>query len=270
MKVVTFVYEFLGYLARNPVLILSLIKNDFRRQFLGSYFGVAWAFIQPLVMVMVLWIVFEFGFRAKPQDSDVPFALWLMSGMFPWFYFATSMNAGLQAVTSNAFLVKKIAFNVDILPLVKITSALIVHVILLLILGLLYVAHGVGPSLYWLQVPYYTLCLYLLVLGISTLTSSVYVFIRDIGNIVAITLQVGFWLTPVFWSYERVPEKYHWILQLNPVFYVVKGYRDSLIGRNWFWENGVHSGIFYLQLLVLLYVGFRVFRRLKVHFGDVL
>lgn len=264
------VSSFIAYLYRNPVLMISLVKNDFKRQFLGSYFGIAWAFIQPLVMVLVLWIVFEFGFRAKPLDSEIPFALWLMSGMFPWFYFTSSMSAGFQAVTSNAFLVKKIAFNVDVLPLVKISSALIVHLILLLILLVIYLAYDLGPSLYWMQLPYYLLCLYFLVLGLTALTSSIYVFVKDVGNIVAIFLQMGFWLTPIFWSYERVPDKYHWLLQLNPVFYIVKGYRDSLIGRSWFWENGTHSIIFYLQLLVLLYVGFRMFRKLKVHFGDVL
>lgn len=250
--------------------MLSLVKNDFKRQFLGSYFGVIWALIQPLMMVLVLWFVFEYGFRAKPVDSDIPFALWLMTGMFPWFYFAGSMSGGLHAVTSNAFLVKKIAFNVDVLPLVKISSTLIVHVILLAILLLIYVLKGIGPSVYWLQLPFYVACLYLLLLGITSLTSALYVFVKDIGNVVAIVLQIGFWLTPIFWSHVRVPEKYHWLLQLNPVFYIVNGYRDSLISRSWFWDDWMHTGLFFLQISVTLLIGLKVFRKLKIHFGDVL
>lgn len=250
--------------------MLSLVKNDFQRQFLGSYFGIAWAFIQPLIMVLVLWVVFEFGFRVKPFDNEIPFAVWLMTGMIPWFFFAGSMSAGLQALTSNAFLVKKIAFNVDVLPLVKVSSALIIHVVLLTVLLLIYIIQGLGPTLYWLQLPYYLACAFLLLIGLTCLTSSIFVFVRDIGNIVAIAIQMGFWLTPIFWSFERIPDKYQWILQLNPVFYIVKGYRDSLLGRSWFWEQGLHSIVFYVELVLILYIGIKVFRKLRVHFGDVL
>ena len=250
--------------------MFSLIKNDFQRQFLGSYFGIAWAFVQPLAMVFVLWVVFEFGLRASHQSSDIPFVIWLMTGMLPWFFFAGSMSTGVHALTSNAFLVKKIAFNVDVLPLVKVSSALIIHTVLLAVLLLIYLSHGLGPVLHWLQLPYYLICSFFLLIGLTSITSSIYVFVRDIGNVVTIVLQMGFWLTPIFWSYERVPEKYQWLMQLNPIFYIVKGYRDSLMGRSWFWENASNSLIFYFELGIILLIGVLVYSKLRIHFGDVL
>ncbi len=270
MNNLAYIKYYLNYLVRNRTMMRSLVINDFKRQFLGTYFGVTWAFVQPLVLVLVLWLVFEFGFRARPVDTKIPFALWLMSGMFPWFYFASSMNAGLQAVVSNAFMVRKIAFNVDVLPLVKLSSGLFIHLVLLLFIMLLLAFQGVGPTVYWLQLPYYVACLFILLLGITSLTSALFVFVKDVKNVITISLQIGFWITPIFWSQDRISPAYAWLLQLNPMFYIVRGYRESLLGQQWFWQDLQHTMVFYSQTLLMLYLGLKVFRKVKPHFGDVL
>ena len=120
---------------KNRKMLLNLIKSDFKNRYLGNHLGIVWAFIQPLVMVTVYWFVFTKGFRAGAV-SNVPFLLWLLAGMVPWFLLNDAIMSSSSAVTSQAFMVKKIVFEVKLLPLVKIGSAVIVNLafwILLLI-----------------------------------------------------------------------------------------------------------------------------------------
>ena len=247
-----------------------MIKNDFKKQYLGSYLGLAWAFIQPITFILVIWFVFEIGFRVGPTTGDTPFFLWLICGMIPWFFFSNALNNGTNAVVGNAFLVKKVSFRISILPFVQIGSALIIHLSLVIFLLITFLFYGYMPSIYWLQLPYYIFCSVVLLLGLSWLTSSVRVFIKDVGNFIAVILQIGFWATPIFWSLDLVPQKYRYIIELNPMFYIVDGFRDTFINNIWFWEKSSLSIYFIIFSSVTLIFGAIVFRRLRPHFGDVL
>ena len=126
------------------------------------------------------------------------------------------------------------------------------------------------PTIYWFQIVYYLFCTVFLILGISWFTSSVVVFFRDLGQIIAMIVQFGFWLTPIFWSIKIIPEKYHSIIQYNPIHYIVEGYRDSLIYNIWFWEKPDLTMNFWVIALFLFFTGAIVFRKLRPHFADVL
>ncbi|MGB1187820.1 MAG: ABC transporter permease [Cycloclasticus pugetii] len=252
------------------MLLVVLIKNDFKKQYLGSYLGLAWAYIQPLIFMLVIWTVFEFGFRTGPTATGVPFFLWLLAGLVPWFFFFDAIRTGTDAVTSNAFLVKKVAFRVSILPLVNIGSSFLIHLGLVLFLVIALLLHGFWPTLYWLQLPFYMALTILFAMGLSWLTSATRVFVKDVGSVIGVLLQMGFWLTPIFWSLDLVPEKYHYLIKLNPAYYIVDGYRDSFISQVWFWEKPTWS-LYYLAITgFMLILGALVFKRLRPHFGDVL
>ncbi len=253
----------------NLRLLLSLIKNDFRQRYLGSYLGILWAFIQPAITVLIFWFVFQVGFKSKPVN-DVPFILWLIAGMFPWFFFADAVSNATNAVMENSYLVKKIVFKVAFLPLIKIFSALIVHLFFIVVLYTLYMVYGYGFDIHWLQVFYYLGATIVLILGISYMTSAVVVFFKDVGQLVAMFLQFGFWLTPIFWMIGMVPERFQWLVKLNPLYYIIQGYRDSMIDHVWFWERGMMSIYFWIVTLGMLWLGFSTFRRLRPHFADVL
>ena len=156
------------------------------------------------------------------------------------------------------------------MPFVQIGSALIIHLSLVIFLLITFLFYGYMPSIYWLQLPYYIFCSVVLLLGLSWLTSSVRVFIKDVGNFIAVILQIGFWATPIFWSLDLVPQKYRYIIELNPMFYIVDGFRDTFINNIWFWEKSSLSIYFIIFSSVTLIFGAIVFRRLRPHFGDVL
>lgn len=255
-------------------LIWDLSKSDFRKRFVGSYFGVVWMFIQPMVTVLIYYFVFDLGFRAQvPIPSDVPYVLWLVAGIVPWFFFSEALNVGTGVLQEYHYLVKKVVFNVEILPVVKLASSLIVHGIFVLIMLVLYLLFGRMPSPYWIQIVYYSFCTSALALALSYLTSAVNVFFKDMSQIVSICLQFGMWLTPIMWHpiqfQDRLPQMES-IIRFNPMYYIAVGYRDSMIDGNWFWQRPGLTLYFWGVVLVLFLLGIRAFRRLRPHFSDVL
>ena len=253
----------------NKKLIFRLTVNDFKNKFAGSYFGSIWAFIQPLVTILVYWFVFAVGFRSTPVDG-VPFVFWLMAGLIPWFFFSESWQNSTNSLIEYSYLVKKVVFKVDILPLIKIFSALVIHLFfLVLFFLLLFITQG-KVSKYMLQVPYYLVALIVLVIGIAYFSSAIILFFKDFGQIIGIILQIGVWMTPIMWNYQVIPIQYQWIIKLNPIFYIVQGYRNTFLYDIWFWEDMKQTTYFWCITLGLLILGICVFQKLKVHFADVL
>ena len=256
-------------LNNNKVLIWKLSRNDFKTKYAGSYLGVIWAFVQPIVTVIIYWFVFQVGFKSAPMN-DFPFVLWLIAGMVPWFFYNEALLNATNSLLEYNYLVKKVVFKISILPIVKIMSSLYVHIFFVIFANIVYLIAGYMPSVYMIQVIYYSFCTFFLVLGISYATSAIIIFFKDLGQIVNILLQFGMWLTPIMWSYEMVAPQYQWILKLNPMYYIVEGYRDTFIRHVWFWERYNQTIYFWCVALVLFGIGALIFKKLKVHFADVL
>ncbi len=269
MRFFRLIYWFLRDIVSSRRLILDLAKNDLKTRFLGSYLGIVWAFVQPLTTILIFWFVFQVGFKSAPV-GDFPFILWLLCGMIPWFYISESIQGGTTSVIDNSYLVKKVVFRVSILPIIRIVSGLFVHALFIGVLFLMFALYGYPISIYNLQVFYFLFCTIVLVLGISWITSALIVFLRDLSQIVGIIIQFGFWLTPIFWSFKIMPEKYHFMFKLNPVYYIIEGYRDTFINHVWFWEHYNLTLSFWTMTLTLLTAGILLFRKLKPHFADVL
>lgn len=261
--------SYLKSLYHDRNIIMQLAKNDFKVKYLGSYLGVFWAFMNPVILILVYWFVFQIGFRSMPI-GDVPFILWLIAGIIPWFFVSEAISVGTNSILDNSYLVKKVVFRVSILPLVKILSAIFIHLIFVLLMLVLYMVYGYQLDVYYVQVVYFVLASVALVYAVSLITSSLVVFSKDVGQIVGVILQFGFWLTPIFWSFTIVPEKLQFLFKLNPVYYIVEGYRNTLIYKRWFWEDPLLTIYFWGVVTFLLLIGITLFKKLKPHFSDVL
>lgn len=259
----------IGKFKKTHKLILELSKSDFKKRYLGSYLGVIWAFIQPLISLLLFWFVFQVGFRNTPID-DAPFILWLACAIIPWNFFADAVQTSTNSVIENNFLVKKVVFKLEILPVIKIYSALFVHLFFIVFLLAMFLIYGYGFSLYYLQIFYYLFATILLVLGISWITSSVVLFFKDTAQIVIMFVQFGFWLTPIFYSINTIPERFRFLLKINPMYYITDGYRRIFIYRQWFWQDMKLTIYFWIVTLVLLFTGYFLYRKLKPHFADVI
>ena len=134
----------------------------------------------------------------------------------------------------------------------------------------MFIIYGHMLDIYSIQIVYYMICMIALVLAIVYTTASVIVFFKDLGQIINIFMQVGMWMTPIMWSHNMIDDKYRWILKLNPMYYIVEGYRDSLINKVWFWERYIQTTYFWIVVSGLFFVSVIIFKKLKIHFADVL
>ncbi|MEE3419705.1 MAG: ABC transporter permease [Lachnospiraceae bacterium] len=258
-------------------LIFQLAKNDFRTRYAGSVLGITWAFVQPVITVLVYWFVFgHLGSGAVVASTGVtyPFVLWLICGLVPWFFFQDVLASGTGALQEYSYLVKKVVFKVSILPVVKEISALFVHLFFIGVMFILYICAGKFPDLYWLQVFYYSFALFIYGLGVSYITCSIVPFFRDLSQIISIIIQVQVWMTPIMWNMDQFgPRMPGWavtVLKFNPMYYIVCGYRDAMMNKVWFWQRFDLTCYFWIITAVFFGIGVYFFKKLKVHFADVL
>ncbi len=212
---------FVSELISRREIIVEMTKRDFRSKYLGSYLGMLWAFVHPTVYIVILWFVFSFAFKSQPVNN-VPYVFWLTAGIIPWFFFSDALSSATGSILENSFLVKKMAFSIGILPLVKLISTLVIHLFFICLLFLMFLVSGIPIPIHSVQVLYY--------LAASLVLSSPFPgdFVGDHlpsrrGQLVAMAQQ---YLSgaPIFVD-KAVPSRSP--VQLNPVVYIVEGYRDS-------------------------------------------
>ncbi|HEY5525355.1 MAG TPA: ABC transporter permease, partial [Clostridium sp.] len=211
--------KFLKISFDNKKLIKSLSKNDFKSKFAGSYFGIAWAFIHPVITILVYWFVFQGAFK-QGDVAGKPYILWFIAGIIPWFFFSEAFPSTSNVFLEYAYLVKKVVFKIEVLPMVKIISALFVHGFFILFIYVIMAIYGYYPDGYTLQFIYYSFALICIVYSVSIMSSAIILFFRDFGQIINIILSVGFWYTPIGWNLSMLPEKFRIFFKLNPLYYI--------------------------------------------------
>ena len=260
----------------NRRLIWKLAKNDFKKRYAGSYLGFIWAMVQPVVTVVMYWFVFDnfFGQKAQMLSTGIsmPYVLYLTAGLVPWFYFTEALTNGTTALLEYNYLVKKVVFKISILPIIKIIAATFIHLFFALVLLVVAILYGCYPTIYTIQILYYSFCLFVLVLGLSYTTCAVVVFFRDLTQIINIVLQVGMWATPILWNITMISDNptLTTIIKLNPLVYVVNGYRSAICEKEWFFADFYSTMYFWIFTVVIFGIGALIFKRLKTHFADVL
>lgn len=268
MKLFKDIKSFYKEILDKKTLILNLTKRDFKQRYAGTYLGVFWVYFQPLMYISVLYVVFTYGLRSAPR-GNVPFISYLISGMIPWMFFSENLNGSSNIIKQYSFLVKKINFRLSILPIVKLLSSILPHLVFIVIAMGVVLINGKSIDLYFLQVFYYTFAMVSLLFGISLITSSLNIFLPDVAKLISIFTQFGFWLTPILWDINKIPEKYHWMIELNPMVYIVNGYRDSLLYGRLFTENIGQTIYFWIFTISMILIGSFVFRKLRPHFAEV-
>lgn len=266
--------ELLQHMAEKRRMILDLAKSDFRKRFVGSYFGIIWMFLQPLATVTIYAFIFgPYGFKSAPPVPNTSYVIWLIPGLVPWFFFSECLNNLTGILQEYSYLVKKVVFPVELLPIIKLASCFFVHLCFIVIMLVAFLVSGKTPMISWIQIFYYSFAASVLGLGLGYLTSAINVFFKDMQQIVGICLQFGIWMCPIMYDETLFTSRAPWVgtlLKLNPLYYIVAGYRDSMLTGAGLWMRPTLGIYFWVVTLVIFFVGLSFFRKLRPHFSDVL
>lgn len=259
--------DFLKQIYLNRFIIWELTKRDFRTQYISNILGLSWAILEPLAMMFILWFVFTY--IRTGQQTDIPFSLFLLAGLVIYDFFNKALNTATRGIAAYGFLISKVHFRAAIIPLVKISSELIMHIIILIIVSIILLFSGIPFTIYWLQIFYYLFATVFLLTGLTWLTSSLALFFPDIKYIITIAMRVLFFFTPIFWQVKNIPDHMVIFFRLNPLFYIVEGYRNSLLYNIPFWNDLMGTVYFWCMAIVLFVAGVFVFKRLRPYLAEM-
>ena len=245
-------------------LLKSNISKEVRGKYKGSFLGVLWSFVNPLLMTLVYAIVFPFILK----NSQPHYTTFIVIAIIPWTWFTYTIMSGTNTFLVNAGIIKKVYFPREILPISIVTSGLINFLISCIIIGLFLLFSGIGFSFYILYLPLIVLIQYILQLGLIFITSSIDVYIRDAEYIINFIVQMIFYATPVLYSIDMFPEKFRWILRLNPLATIIESYRNILYYKTS--PDFIMLGITFIISMAVLLIGFAIFEKLKKGFAEEL
>lgn len=249
-------------------ILIEFIRNDIKSKYANSVLGIMWAFAMPLVTILVFWYVFQLGFKNLPI-RNMPYILWFSAAYVPWIFFVDITTSGCNSLVEYSYLVKKIKFDIEFIPIVKVMSALFVHLFFALFLFGMYLLYGYNIEIHNIQMFYYTFALGMFGLALVWLLSAVNVFFKDVNSLYNIFIQIGFWVTPILWNEDAMAnDMVKRVLACNPIHYIVNGYRDSLLFKKWFWEKPYETIYFWGITVIIWFIGRMVFKKLRPFMAD--
>ncbi len=246
-------------------MISSLVKRDLRGRYKGSVLGFLWTFLNPLLQLIVYTFVFSVIMRAGIED----YYLFLFVALVPWTFFSTSVGGGAGCIISQQSLVNKIYFPREVLPVSHVLSQLINMLLSFIVVIAVLIIAGKGINLaVWWYLPVIILQETLLAFGLTLLFSGITVYFRDMQFLLNIVLMAWQFLSPVMYSVDMVPEKFRGVFYLNPMTPIIAAYRDVLYYKQ---APELHTFILgTIMGIVMLFIGWFSFGKLKKHFAEVL
>ncbi len=253
-------YRHRGYIWRNALA-------DVRNRYVGSTMGIVWNILQPLLLIAVMAVVFS-KIMHRPDRDSVPYIVYLCSAMLPWFAFAECLNRGTQSFVANAAYLRRLPIPEQVFVAQTALSTAIGLVISYALLIIVALSFGHAPSWHWLLLPIPLGLLITLGFGIGLALGTVNAFIRDVGQIVPVLVQVGFWSFPIVYNSDQVPRLMQKVLPFNPVYPCLQGIRELFLARQ------VPDLSLWLMMaawaLVACAGGYLVLRKLRPELRDVI
>ena len=258
--------------------LLVLAKADVVKTYRGASLGWLWALIKPSITIFVYFFAFSIGIRAsKPVTNSAgvtfPFFLWLIGGIIPWFYVSEMMTQGTDCIKKYSYLVTKMRFPVSTIPTFVSLSKMLINIILTGVVMLIYCCYGHFPTVYYIQIPYYMFCQFLLFTPFALFNSTLSVISPDYGNLIKSLTTAVFWLSGIMYNIDRVGNPwFRKVLRINPVTYICSGYRDCYINQRWFFgEVRYKSTLGFFGILILMWAAsLFIYKKTRKDLPDVL
>lgn len=251
--------------------ILKLAKSDIIKTYKGAALGWIWAIAKPAVTIAVFYFAFTVGLRSSKPVEGYPYFLWLIAGMMPWFYMRDTLTAGSDSIRRYKYLVTKIKYPVSTIPTYVSISQFVINVGLCFIMCIIFMIYGKTPDIYWLQLPFYMLLMWLFFTSWSLFAGMLSAMSKDFLNLVKAVTTALFWVSGVMYNVNNI--NIGWIkdvMLFNPITLIVNGFRNALIYKQWPWENLVELRNFFIMYVVMVILSLWAYKKLRKDIPDVL
>ena len=262
--------EFIKILWRNKRLTLQLGKNDFKNRFANTSLGQVWGFLQPFVFMSLYVVVFQYIFKQSGPEG-VPYIVWFLPGMAMWLILNDGIMTATNSIRGYSYLVKKVVFPIDIIPVISLIAGAFVSLFLILIAAVVCGVYSFLPNV--LHLIYMIIATYAFLVAITRITSAIATLIPDFSNLLGIAMQIGMWVTPVLWDLTMIYEQQTLcrILKCLPFTYLVTGFRETFMGGNILTAGyGIFTIVFWVITILAFVWGNIIFKKSKKDFADVL
>ncbi|MCB8641027.1 MULTISPECIES: ABC transporter permease [unclassified Holdemanella] len=251
-------------------LLKTNVKKDIRGRYKGSFLGILWSFLNPLLQVVVYWIVFPYLFGRGVTGEN--YLIYLITGIIPWTFFMTSVNMGTSSIKANGGIIKKVYFPREIIPLSQVLSGIVNFLISCLIIIIFCIGTGTGLSYHVIAVFPILIVQSLLTLGIVLILSAVDVYVQDIENIVAFILNMLMYGTPIIYHLSQFSASsagvLYTLITINPLTTIIGSYRNAFMYHQW--PDFKSLGLVFVFSLVVLGIGYMIFKKLEKGFAEEL
>ena len=246
-------------------MIISLTRRDLKSRYKGSVLGVLWMFVDPLLQLAVYTIVFS---TIMPMGIE-KFYLFLFVALVPWIFFNVCLSSGTGIILGQQDMVKKIHFPREVLPIAFTTGNFVNMLLSFIVIFIVIIFSGIGINpVALLYLPLVMIIEFMLALGVTLLTSGLTVYFRDLQHFIGVLLQLFFYATPIVYAVDVIPANFQWILKINPMTYIIEGYRDIFWGQT---MPEIGTLLIVLAIgIVLCILGYLIFNKLKKKFAEEL
>ncbi len=262
--------NFLVNLIERRGLVVELVRRDFRQRYVGSAAGWLWGVVHPLVLLLSWIFVFQVCLKVTLPAGSVTqnYPMYLFCGMLPWLLFQETVLRSAPSMVEHANLITKTVFPAEVVPVSIFLSSLIHHLVALgvVVAATALVLRTVSPMI--LLLPVYMLFIGLLAVGVGWMAAGLHVYLRDTAQVLSVVMTLWFWLTPIMINERQIPEGFRPLMNLNPMSWIVRAYRERLLSAQWpAWPDLLVPAAFSIAVFV---AGGLLFRHLKRGFADVL
>ena len=251
-------------------MIFNLAKYEVKTRYAGTTLGIVWLFLNPIIQIGIFAFVFGIGIRGNNPVGDIPFIIWMLTGLVPWFFIGAGINRGATSIVGKLGVASKMSFPLSVVPVYTILALLQTHLILLPLVFLLMVIFGVsltGFSLVALMYFMLTTTIFLIILAF--VTSTIIAIVRDAGQLVSHVVRFLFFMTPILWiPPTHTPRWFMILLRTNPLHYIVIGYRNAFLYSDPVFIHPIDTVYFWAVTVILLLIGTSLHVKFRKEFVD--
>jgi len=255
---------------QNRYRLIRLSLYELKAMNSGTMLGFMWNFLNPALQILVYWFVFSIWLIRAPPRGNYPYIIWMITGIIPWFYISTALMSSTTSIYNYSSVLKRMYLPLSIIPVKTVLSSFFSHCGAMVVVIALFLLLGYRLTWGVLWIVYFAVCSIAFLVGYALLTSAITVLFKDFQKIMSSIIRLLFYITPVVWVQENLPDKLQFILKLNPLSYIINGYRDSILyGSNLLthWKQGIY---FWCVTLILFILGCCTHMRFRKKFLDLI